>query len=158
MPYIQPRSDNNRDAAVPQCYHDSCAIKGTIFHGSFCDGAVPGWEAVLALELLTPSLLLRPVAEQCRSLILASGSLAPLGSLCAELGFSPASSDNDVDKKNRGAALKTEKEGRLQVKPQPLEAGHVISLDNQLCAVSIGSFPDGSQLTVTYSQYKKPGK
>ena len=134
-----------------------CLLRGSVYHGEgLCDGSVPRWEAVLALELLTPSLLVRPIADQCRSLILASGSLAPLGSLCAELGLSAEPRKEQVMTES-GLLKMEEKPGRLQVKPQPLEAGHVVNLEKQLCAVSIGCFPDGSPLTVNYSNYKQPG-
>lgn len=46
---------------------------------------------------------------------------------------------------------------KLQVKPPPLEADHVIDLDKQLRCVSIGAFPDGSPLTATYSNYRQEG-
>lgn len=129
-----------------------------MYHGeSLCDGSKPLWEAVLVLELLTPSLLLRPIADQCRSLILASGSLAPLGSLCAELGLS-AEPAKEEQKPKINDLPETKLSGRLQVKPQPLEAGHVITLAKQLLAVSVGNFPDGEPLTVSYSHYKKPGE
>jgi Fanconi anemia group J protein len=45
--------------------------------------------------------------------------------------------------------------GRLQTQPKPLEANHVIDLQKQLLAVSVGHFPDGERLTVTYNNYKE---
>jgi len=111
---------------------------------------------VLALQLLTPSILLRPIAEQCRTLVLASGSLAPLPSLCAELGLAPPKAETAP--KVESTIPKTEETGgRLQMRPKPLEADHVINLAEQLRAISIGCFPDGSPLTVTYSNYSKSG-
>jgi hypothetical protein len=47
--------------------------------------------------------------------------------------------------------------GRLQVVPRPLEANHVVDLNRQLLAISIGHFPDGSPLSVTYSNYNRTG-
>jgi hypothetical protein len=156
-------SDSNRTKAPhkvlrpkkppPVCERERCAHAGRIVHCSACDGSTPKWESLLSIQLLTPSVLLAPIAEKCRSLILASGSLAPLGSLCAELGLEPAS--DDAHRIKPGA--KTTKNARLQVKPPPLEANHVINLDKQLRAVSIGCFPDGTPLTITYSNYKHDG-
>ena len=51
---------------------------------------------------------------------------------------------------------KESKKPRLQVQPKPLEANHVIDLEKQLLAVSIGHFDDGSPLTMTYAHYSKP--
>jgi Fanconi anemia group J protein len=42
---------------------------------------------------------------------------------------------------------------RLQTTPKPLEANHVVNLQKQLLAVSIGHFPTGEKLTVSYSNY-----
>jgi hypothetical protein len=43
---------------------------------------------------------------------------------------------------------------RLQNKPAPLEAGHVIDLEKQLRCISIGHFPDGTELKVSHNNYK----
>jgi hypothetical protein len=197
-----PLAFRGSDGSLPECIHPQCASKGSVRHSEVCDGSVPRWEAVLVLELLTPSLLLRPLADSCRTLIIASGSLAPLPSLCAELGLHPApeeayksksplsvvaitesqtpQSDQPEPQKvpsehyqaeNDSAnaflsplspkpekTLLEEKVGRLQMKPGPLEADHVINLEKQLRAISIGSFPDGLPLSVTFANYKMPGR
>ena len=85
---------------------------------------------------------MKDLSTQCRTVVLASGSISPLPSLCAELDLQSA---------------ETSKSGRLQIKPPPLEAKHVVNLNRQLHAVAIGSFPDGSPLTVNYNNYKHPG-
>ena len=51
---------------------------------------------------------------------------------------------------------KESKKPRLQVQPKPLEANHIIDLEKQLLAISIGHFDDGSPLTMTYAHYSKP--
>jgi hypothetical protein len=77
--------------------------------------------------------------------VLASGSLAPIPSLCAELNLfstetqlppAPTSTSTPV------AAVQK----RLQTKPPPLEANHVVNLDKQLFVTAIGHFADGSEL------------
>ena len=153
-----------------RCNHPGCAGSGPVVHCCLCDGSTPRWEAVFSLQLLNPGLLLSPIVDQSRSLIFASGSLAPLGSFCSELGLS-AASDKDHSMKKVATAPSDEATllnkmpspeppkicARLQVKPPPLEADHVIDLDKQLRCVSIGTFPDGSPLTATYSNYKQEG-
>lgn len=109
----------------------------------------------MTLELLTPARFMRDLSTQCRSVILASGSLAPLGSLCGELGLTA----EDTPKLKTSNFLKVaspakSRGGRLQIQPPPLEANHVINLEKQLLAVAIGHFPDGEKLTVSYNQYK----
>ena len=150
------------------CNHPRCVKSGAVVHCSFCDGSTPRWEAVFSLQLLNPGLLLAPIADKSRSLIFASGSLAPLGSFCSELGLSAASDEDHSMKKavpapmdkanmiNNVPCLESPKIcAKLQVKPPPLEANHVIDLNKQLRCVSIGTFPDGSPLTATYSNYKQ---
>ena len=152
-----------------RCNNRRCAESGPVVHCSLCDGSTPRWEAVLSLQLLNPGLLLTPIADKCRSLIFASGSLAPLGSFCSELGLSAASDEDHSMKKavpvaveealmNKTPGLESPRIcAKLQVKPPPLEANHVIDLDKQLRCVSIGKFPDGSPLTATFSNYKQEG-
>ena len=112
-----------------------------------------------------------PLLRDCRSVVLASGSLAPLGSLCAELHLLPPSGPQGKkpqiqDEKNTNNVEQKEVDnddplsqtsGRLQVTPKPLEANHVVSLPKQLFAVGIGHFPDGSPLSVKMSNYSKAG-
>ena len=122
---------------------------------------------------------MRDIASKCRSIILASGSLAPLPSLCAELNlygpkkeYTTTSASQPSPVKNtqslshispsqnitRATVNKSQQpmHGRLQTGPPPLEANHVVDLPKQLFACSIGHFPDGSPLTVKYSNYKEP--
>lgn len=110
-----------------------------------------------------------PLLQHCRSVVLASGSLAPIPSLCSELHLLPPAQstnkegnsskpipqDDKKDEKVSGPLSSTS--GRLQVTPKPLEANHVVTLQKQLLALSIGHFPDGSTLSATYSNYSKPG-
>ena len=78
--------------------------------GDYCDGTfTPPWEAHLNVKLLWPGLLMSDLLTQCRTVVLASGSISPLQSLCAELDLQGA---------------ETSKSGRLQTKPMPLEANH----------------------------------
>lgn len=163
------------------CRHPACNLieNGTKTHERLFDGSTPHWESHLVINVLTPGILMAPILREARSVVLASGSLAPLDSLCAELhllgpmtqssisfcgpntGFSPVdtlmngslSPSSDM---NNSDPLSTET-GRLQIQPRPLEANHVIDLSKQLLAVSIGHFLDGSQLTVKMSQYSRPG-
>lgn len=129
-------------------------------HGSYCDGSTPKWQAFLCLSLLTPGPLFSTLAQECHSVVLASGSLSPIPSLCAELSLFPADSGPDTQK----ASFHPPKDlfqqaspNRLQNHPKPLQADHVVDLKRQLFAVTIGHFPDGSELKVTHGNYSKPG-
>lgn len=203
LPFMHPRTERTPHANLDACNHEECrytddkgyAIIGRekIRHGSVCDGSRPRWECSIVLRLLSPGLLMKDLTENsCRSVILASGSLAPLPSLCAELHLTGPKKENskssqqhgvsnviqqsqtsasstpvksqisasgaspgsvNVEKQNRSASSP---EGRLQLTPKPLEANHVVDLPKQLFAVSIGNFPDGSPLTVSYTNYKHP--
>ena len=154
-PFVYPRSESIPHAALPVCTHVKCKCHTGaesvpqlgyggpgVRHGNWCDATeIPKWEAHLVLRLLFPGLIMKDITDQCRTVVLASGSLSPLQSLCAELDL------HDTE---------TQKSGRLQTKPKPLEANHVINLNKQLLAVAIGHFPDGSPLTVNYNNYKHP--
>ncbi|KAL3903452.1 MAG: hypothetical protein SGILL_010440, partial [Bacillariaceae sp.] len=151
------------------CVHVDCPYG---HHGLYCDESSPPFECHLVVKLLSPGLLLKDISTQCRSLVLASGSLAPLPSLCAELNLYGKGNDSAT------AASPTQQAkipappsgltssqssssagpfvGRLQTQPKPLEANHVIDLQKQLLAVSVGHFADGERLTVTYNNYKEP--
>lgn len=94
------------------------------------------------------------LSKECRSIILASGSLAPLPALCNELGLLSSETDA-VSLPSSSVPPSKETLDRLQMRPPPLEASHVISLNDQLLAVGIGHFPCGSPLTVTFSKYNK---
>jgi len=163
------------------CNLKSCNIgvnRGCVSHDELCDGSMPQWEASLIINLLTPAVLMGQLTKRCRSVVLASGSLAPISSLCAELNLLPPSPDappievmsNPMPSSNSDSEAEKGKEktdifidpfeekfGRLQVVPKPLEASHVINLEKQLLAVSIGHFPDGSPLSVKMSSYSKAG-
>jgi Fanconi anemia group J protein len=183
VPLMPPRTANKSNIPLDVCLVPTCrqtktgpsCVDGNVRHGEFCNGSMPPWEAWLVIELLTPSGMFQDLRDQCRSVILASGSLAPIESLCAELGLEGCS-----DSSNKATALLTiqtlstldqepsakggdkkdttmvkENVGRLQVQPKPLEANHVINLEKQLLALSIGFFPDGSPLTCNFSNYGK---
>lgn len=144
-----------------QC-HASAWQHDAVRHGSYNTGEKPQLESVLVLELLNPARFMNHLSDGCHSIVLASGSLAPLPSLCAELGFSRSP---DFQKNNMNTASpshkypttslrETNQAGRLQVRPPPLEADQVIDNEKQLLAVAIGHFPDGSDLTVTFKHYQ----
>lgn len=158
VPLIPPRSSDRPNAPVSLCLHKECRQKngapideGGIRHGSYCNGVTPPWEAFLVLELLTPAPFMTQLADECHSVVLASGSLAPIASLCGELGL--LSREKDSEKVNSQSEKPS---SRLQINPPPLEANHVISLEKQLLACSIGFFPNGTPLTVNYQNYSKP--
>jgi len=172
LPYAPPRTQAYPNRAVNPCNHDVCRRQsaGNAFnvvrHGSYCNGSTPRWEATLVLNLLSPGLPMRELADQCRTVVLASGSLAPLPSLCGELNLFPPkegtqntkpSAASDAKVSATGTEVDLERYGRLQVQPKPLEANHVVNLPKQLLAVSVGHFPDGTPLSVKYSNYSKPG-
>lgn len=141
--------------------HELVIQNNRIHHGLYCQGATPSWESFLNLELLSPEPFMKDLVDSCHSVILASGSLAPLPSLCAELGLHPERSTTTTPamKQSGGAmaspmAQKQLPSGRLQDKPPSLEADHVVDLEKQLCAVAIGHMTNGNPLTVSYNQYK----
>jgi Fanconi anemia group J protein len=203
-----PRTEKQPNNPLKECHHEGCTNKDSggyiiasrkgIRHGDMCNGDIPLWECHLTIRLLSPGLLMNDLSKKCRSVILASGSLAPLQSLCAELNLygpkqessstakpgefplsqlssdlgaksnsinllTPSSQDTPIPKypatstPSPATTKQNNKElsGRLQVKPKPLEAGHVIDLKKQLLACAIGHFPDGTPLTVSYANYKE---
>lgn len=164
IPLIPPRTPVHPDRPTYPCQNQFCKAKSTdafnpIRHGDYCDGSTPRWEAFLCLELLTPGPLMQQLTNECRTVVLASGSLAPIPSLCAELNLFPA--DGPPAIKPPPSPMKPSPSSpskiiqkRLQDKPSPLEAGHVINLDKQLRCISIGHFPDGSELKVSHANYK----
>ena len=163
-----PKKCARPPTVVTECKHPVCvnSESGRVIHCTLCDGSSPRWESVIAIQLLTPSVLLAPIANKCRSLVFASGSLSPLGSLCAELGLVPAPDEAHATRPptvspepviTAESFSPTDIRPKLQVKPPPLESNHVIDIEKQLRAISIGTFPDGSTLTTTYSNYKKEG-
>ncbi len=124
------------------------------------------------MNLLTPGVLMAPLLRDCRSVVLASGSLAPLQSLCAELHLLPPEKGVVAEKERTGESRGKQSSsddnegfkdplsatsGRLQITPKPLEANHVVNLPKQLLALGVGHFPDGSPLTVKMSSYSRPG-
>ena len=162
IPLIPPRTSAHPNRPPNPCTNQYCRAQCTdvfnpIRHGSCCDGSTPRWEAFLCLELLTPGPLTQQLANECRTVVLASGSLAPIPSLCAELNLFPADgapvtkpSPSPITPSSSSPKIQR----RLQNKPAPLEAGHVIDLDKQLRCISIGHFPDGSELKVSHNNYK----
>ncbi len=178
VPFISPRTIRTPLAFLPVCQHHECNPTqefnppNAVRHGDYCNGSTPPFECHLVVRLLSPGLLMREISQECRSVILASGSLAPLPSVCAELNLfgkdsssTPASqrsiitdkqlptiSQSMLDSIVEGRAKKLYT-NRLQTTPKPLEANHVVNLQKQLLAVSIGHFPTGEKLTVSYSNY-----
>jgi hypothetical protein len=142
IPLIFPNSDKTKNCSpLPFCRHRSCKV----IHGSYCDGSTPRWETAIVVRLLTPGILMKEISNNCRTLVLASGTLSPIQSLAAELDLQSLGDPSKPFLFNNG----------LQVRPPPLEAEHIINLSKQLLAVSIGHFPDGSPLTVTSVNYQK---
>jgi hypothetical protein len=79
-------------------------------------------------------------------------------SLCAELDLvSPHKSTPSLTNSNDKPDSSSEKKYRLQLTPKPLEASHIIDMEKQLLAFSIGVFPDGSPLTVKQTSYSQRG-
>ena len=97
--------------------------------GDYIDGdSIPPWEAQLNVKLLFPGLLMKDLVTQCRTVVLASGSISPLQSVCAELDLQGAETSNT---------------GRLQTKPRPLEANHGMNFELLLCC-----YPRSDTLTL----------
>jgi hypothetical protein len=73
------------------CNHKTCnkESRGCISHDIFADGSTPLWESSLVVNLLTPGIGMSGLSKRARSLVFASGSLAPIPSLCAELNLLP---------------------------------------------------------------------
>ena len=180
IPFIPPKSANNPACTVNPCPIRTCRgdhggskwvnflfDHGRVRHGFFCDGSFPRWQGVLSMNLLTPGPLMNQLSRSCRNLILASGSLAPISSLTAELNLFPAKADTtdlkdsstkvDKDEMRDSQHVHEFQMDRLQTLPKPLEANHVVDLNKQLLAISIGHFLDGSPLTVNYKNYNQPG-
>jgi len=162
LPLISPKTPANPDRPANPCTHPFCRAQCTdafdpIRHGSYCDGSTPKWECHLHLSLLTPGPLMQELSNECRTVVLASGSLSPIPSLCAELNLFPADAPLSPvlpSQSNLTESLpKIQK--RLQYQPRPLEADHVVDLDKQLFACSIGHFPDGSELRVSQKNYNQ---
>ena len=162
VPLIPPRTEAYPNRPPNPCMNQYCRAQcsdvfNPIRHGDCCDGSKPRWEAFLCLELLTPGPLMQQLANECRTVVLASGSLAPIPSLCAELNLFPEDSglvSKPSPSPMHPSNISSKIQKRLQNKPAPLEAGHVIDLDKQLRCISIGHFPDGSELKVSHSNYK----
>jgi len=165
FPLIPPKTIAHPDRIPNPCLNQHCrAVSSNVFspvrHGSYCDGSTPKWQAFLCLRLLTPGPLFSTLAQECHSVVLASGSLSPIPSLCAELSLFPADSGPEIQKASSSPPkdlYQPASPNRLQNHPRPLQADHVVDLKKQLFAVTIGHFPDGSELKVTHSNYSKPG-
>lgn len=160
LPWCRGRSERSPDGNVEKCkfcfpQHALTTENGHVKHALYCNGTSPRWEAVLELNLLSPAPYMNYLAESCRSVILASGSLSPLPALCSELGLVSSDTDRTCPGPSPGALqFLSLTEGRLQTKPPPLEADHVIDLKNQLLAVAIGDFPCGEEIKVNYRTCK----
>jgi Fanconi anemia group J protein len=150
-PLITPRSRDRRNTPRRICC-EGC-ISG--IHGDYCDGSKPPWLFSLKVNLLNPGIIFREVASKARSVVLASGSLSPIIPLCAELDLIPPKSFTDEE--NINPTVSRHSQYRLQLVPKPLEANHIIDMDKQLLAFSVGCFPDGSTLTVNNSSYTQKG-
>eukprot|EP00804_Cyclotella_cryptica_P007195 CCRYP_009729-RA/>CCRYP_009729-RA protein AED:0.21 eAED:0.21 QI:131/1/1/1/0.87/0.77/9/1400/1710 len=162
LPLIPPRTAQNSNRSPNPCLHAHCKaacannVLDPIRHGQSCDGSTPKWEAVLNLQLLTPGPLFQELADECRTVVLASGSLAPISSLCAELNLFSSDSPVALPPITSGTSSTTAAgQKRLQTQPPPLEADHVVNLERQLFVVSIGQFPDGAELHVAQKNYSK---
>lgn len=163
LPLIPPRTANHPNRPPNPCLHAYCKAQCTnildpIRHGNGCDGSTPKWEATLHLNLLTPGPLMQQLSNECRTVVLASGSLSPLPSLCAELNLFPADASIGISSPKPTSTqviLQPTVQKRLQNRPPPLEADHVVDLDKQLFAVSIGAFADGSELRVAQKNYSQ---
>jgi len=192
LPLMPPRTKENPQRLLNPC--SRCPTKHEqekIRHGLACDGSTPSWEFVYVLDLLSPGIYMTKLAAACHSVILASGSLAPIPSLMGELNLLPPvpevkviegkmerkkntitpvekiettlnekessklAPSTDVDAKSL-LVLQEKLTRRLQIHPKPLEAGHVINMEKQLLAVSVGHFHDGSEIKVTYANYRNP--
>lgn len=109
-------------------------------------------ECHLHLDLLTPGPLMQQLSNECRTVVLASGSLSPIPSLCAELNLFPADaplSPVRSPQPNLTDALpKIQK--RLQHQPPPLEADHVVNLEKQVGILELTShcFITGIQVSL----------
>ena len=133
LPLIDPKTPAYPDRPANPCSNKFCREQhpdpfNPMRHGDYCNGTTPKWEAHLHLDLLTPGPLMQQLANECRTVILASGSLAPIPSLCAELNlFSedvpPKMNNNSVSHPDPTSTTpKIQK--RLQSHPKPLEADH----------------------------------
>lgn len=171
-PKKMPKVACPSNGMVDRCFHPECRNvtsgphyqQGGVRHGTYCNGQEQPWEAFLVLSLLTPAMFMSPLAQQCHTVVLASGSLSPIMSLCGELGLTVGPKEEAVKKAAAKPSAEAKLEAkalaskvpRLQMQPKPLEANHVIDLQKQLLAVSVGHFSDGTPITMTYSHYKKP--
>ena len=107
VPVVSPRTLEHPNVPLQVCNHKQCTAKNdrgyfeaghrVIRHGEFCNAERPRWECHLVLRLLSPGLLMKDISQKCRTLVLASGSLAPLQSLCAELNLYPPKENATTD-------------------------------------------------------------
>ena len=149
----------------PECRATVCGPTrklSYIRHGEYCNGAQPRWEAFLRFELLTPAPLFEDLRDQCRTVVLASGSLAPIPSLCAELGLvgsTAAKEESPLASGWLGAsandsenATKTKEIRHSQVSQQPLdpsEADSVFDWEEQLLSAPCGILKPAPRLQIT---------
>ncbi|KAK9806231.1 hypothetical protein WJX72_006639 [[Myrmecia] bisecta] len=86
-------------------------------------GEVSGWVVQFCLWSLNPAVAFHEVSEKARSVLLTSGTLAPMATFASELGVAF---------------------------PTRLEAPHVVDMRRQVWAGAIGSGPDGTVLQATF--------
>ena len=138
--------------------------RGANRHSLTCNGSTPRWNISLKVQLLSAGMMTETLFRSAHSVVLASGSMAPIRALCNEINLMPPrydaedampDSSENPDESRHGKSSSHENEdphlihyGRLQISPEPLEANHVINLDKQLLTASVGFFIDGSPLNV----------
>ena len=106
---------------------------GVYTHFKLLDGTAPPWLGKITLGLLTPSILFDELNESCRSIILASGTLAPVWSFASELGLKGFVEEKERHRLLDEGKYKPKDFGRLAIKPfPPLEADHTIDLEKQV--------------------------
>ncbi|GMI14569.1 hypothetical protein TrLO_g4418 [Triparma laevis f. longispina] len=152
---VKGHAYNNKSRKVSMSI--SGQTKQNTTHAKICDGSTPSWVGKIDLHLLTPSILFEEMNDKCRCVVFASGTLAPVSSFVAEMGLKPRTNPTAEEEAKilRGELSKNSLQfGRLQSKPPPLEADHIIDLQRQLLAVSIGYAPNGRELKCDYQNLK----
>ena len=169
-----PTLSNKKHQRLPKletvkscCRHPHCQanvsgpdfLDGAIRHGEYCTGDQPRWEASLRFELLTPAPLFKDLRGMCRTVVLASGSLAPIPSLCTELGLvgstvsakeqSPLASSSF--KTTASESVKEERTKEIpgtQISSHPLEGDSVLDLDEHLRSTRLDAEMSGPRLQI----------
>lgn len=161
LPLIDPKTPGHPDRPANPCSNKFCREQrpdplNPMRHGNYCNGSTPKWEAHLHLDLLTPGPLMQQLTNECRTVILASGSLAPIPSLCAELNLFSEDGPNSTSLKGKNNSIiqpdststtpKIQK--RLQSQPKPLEADHGESCLHVCLTELCDAIPCSSSLSV----------